>query len=142
MHAVRTAEFIPYTPRQMFELVNDVEAYPAFLPWCADARLDRRLPHGIIATLTVKKGPLHHSFTTENRNVEHERIEMSLLEGPFKRLHGVWHFDAAPGGCHVSLNLEFEFKSRLLSNALAKIFGGLTGSMVTAFRDRARALYG
>ena len=97
MPEVRTAEFIPYSKEQMFELVNDVNAYPQFLPWCSAARVERRLEHGIVATLTVSKGPLQHSFTTENRNTGHERIEMALLEGPFKRFHGVWRFDEMPG---------------------------------------------
>ncbi len=142
MPEVRTAEFIPYSKQQMFELVNDVDAYPQFLPWCSAARVERRLENGIVATLTISKGPLQHSFTTENRNSSHDRIEMALLEGPFKRFHGVWRFDEAPGGCNVSLDLDFEFSSGLFTRALSKVFRLLTTSMVDAFRTRARDLYG
>jgi ribosome-associated toxin RatA of RatAB toxin-antitoxin module len=126
----------------MFELVNDVESYPRFLPWCTEARMQRRIEQGIVATLTVSKGPLQHSFTTENLNTEFERIEMSLLEGPFRRFHGVWRFDETAGGCNVSLDLDFEFSNRLLARALSKVFRLLTTSMVDAFRERARELYG
>ncbi len=141
MTEVKTAELMPYTARQMFELVNDVEAYPAFLPWCRAARIERRDAARIVATLTVAKGPLHHSFTTENRIVEHAQIEMSLVAGPFRHFHGMWRFQPAPGGCRVSLELEFDFANRLLASALNKVFRVLTGSMVTAFRDRARDIY-
>jgi len=142
MPAVRRNEFIPFSPRQMFELVNNVEAYPEFLPWCAGARKDRETADGIVATLTVAKGPMQHSFTTKNTNREFERIEMGLLKGPFKQLHGVWRFDDAPGGCKVSLELDFEFSNRLLASAMSKVFQLLTGSMVEAFRLRAATLYG
>jgi ribosome-associated toxin RatA of RatAB toxin-antitoxin module len=141
MPAVQRAEFVPFSARQMFELVNDVEAYPEFLPWCHDARLERRVEDGIVATLSISKGPLHHSFTTQNKNLEFERIEMRLLEGPFKRLYGVWRFDEAPGGCRVSLDLDFEFSNRMLAAALSKVFQKLTSSMVEAFQQRAAALY-
>lgn len=142
MPAVQRAAFIPFSSRQMFELVNDVEAYPEFLPWCSDARLERREADGIVATLTVAKGPMHHSFTTENHNREFDRIEMHLLKGPFKRLHGVWRFDEAPGGCTVALDLDFEFSNRILAAALSKVFHLLTASMVDAFRQRAAIVYG
>lgn len=142
MPAVQRAEFVPFSARQMFELVNDVESYPEFLPWCEQARLERRLEHGIVATLSISKGPLRHAFTTENNNSEFDRIEMRLLKGPFKHLHGVWRFDDAPGGCMVSLDLDFEFANRLLAKALSRVFQMVTGSMVDAFRERAVNLYG
>ena len=142
MPAVQRAEFVPFSSRQMFELVNDVESYPEFLPWCSHARLDRRLEDGIVATLTLSKGPMHHSFTTENRNRKFDKIEMRLLEGPFKRFHGVWRFNDAPGGCRISLDMEFEFSSRILAKALSKVFTLVSASMVDAFRQRAARLYG
>jgi ribosome-associated toxin RatA of RatAB toxin-antitoxin module len=142
MPAVQRAEFVPFSARQMFELVNDVESYPEFLPWCSDARLERRVGDGIVATLTLSKGPLHHSFTTANINREFDRIDMHLVEGPFKRLHGIWRFDDAPGGCSVALDLDFEFSNRILAAALSKAFTLVTGSMVDAFRQRAERLYG
>lgn len=142
MPAVKTAEIIPVSSKQMFELVNDIEAYPEFLPWCSDARIERRIDNGIVATVTVAKGPMHHSFTTANHNREFDRIEMGLLKGPFKRFHRVWRLDDAPGGCKVSLDLDFEFSNRLLAAALSKVFQVITGSMVQAFRQRARDLYG
>lgn len=142
MPAVNRAEFIPFSARQMFELVSDVKSYPEFLPWCRAAQVERETDQGIVATLTVAKGPMRHSFTTENLNREFDRIEMHLLKGPFKRLHGVWRFDEAPGGCSVALDLEFEFANRILAKAASKVFHVLTSSMVDAFRQRAATLYG
>lgn len=141
MPAVKRAEFVPFSARQMFELVNDVEAYPTFLPWCAAARVDRRTSDGIVATLTIARGPLHHSFTTQNHNHEFDRIEMRLLAGPFKHFHGVWRFEDAPGGSRVALDLEFEFSNRLFATALSKVFQAISSSMVAAFRQRAASLY-
>lgn len=142
MPAVQRAEFVPFSSRQMFELVNDIESYPEFLPWCSAARLERRVEDVVVATLTLGKGPLHHSFTTENRNREFDQIEMRLLEGPFKRFHGVWRFNDAPGGCRISLDLEFEFSNRIVAKASSKVFAMVTGSMVDSFRQRAASLYG
>ena len=142
MTAVTAAEVIPYTPQQMFDLVNDVEDYPRFLPWCRDARIDERSSGSIVATLTIAKGPLHHAFTTRNVLTVPSRIDMQLVAGPFRRFQGVWRFEEAAGGCRVSLDLEFEFSNRVLSSALGKVFKGLTASMVGAFRERARQRYG
>ena len=142
MPAVKRTEFVPYSSRQMFELVNDIESYPEFLPWCNQARLEPNVEEGIVATLTITKGPLHYSFTTENKNREFDYIEMRLLEGPFKHLYGVWHFDDAPGGCRISLDLEFEFPNRMLLTPLSKVFSAIINSMVGAFRQRAAQLYG
>ena len=142
MPTVQRTEFAPYSPRQMFELVTDVRSYPEFLPWCSNARVKRCAASGVVATLEVKKGPLHHSFTTTNTHHEYERIELRLLDGPFKQLQGMWRFKAVPGGCQIALDLDFEFSNRLLANALSKVFQMITASMVEAFQQRAQALYG
>jgi len=142
MPAVRTAEIIPVSSKQMFELVNDIEAYPEFLPWCSDARIERQFRNGIVATVSVAKGPMHQSFTTENHNREFDRIEMGLLKGPFKHFRGVWRFDDVSDGCRVSFDLDFEFSNRLLAIALSKIFETITESMIKAFRRRARDIHG
>jgi len=142
MPAIKTTEFVPFSARQMFDLVNDIESYPEFLPWCSDARLERHIEHGLIATLTLSKGPLRYSFTTENTTRDFDRIEMRLIEGPFKLFNGIWRFVDAPDGCRVSLDLEFEFSNRLLAAALSTVFTRVAGSMVNSFRQQAARLYG
>ncbi len=94
------------------------------------------------ARLAVKKGPLDYSFTTDNRLEPGRRIEMSLVDGPFKRLHGLWQFTPADGGSLIHLELEFEFAGRVVSAALGAAFRPIADSMVDAFKVRALALYG
>lgn len=126
----------------MFALVNDVGQYPAFLPWCEKAECLAATPTTMRARLTVAKGRLRYTFTTDNQLHPPHRLELQLVDGPFRRLHGVWRFDDTPLGCKVTLNLQFEFASRLLAATLSPLFKAVTGSLVGSFRKRAEALYG
>ncbi len=127
----------------MFDLVNDVTAYPEFLPWCRSTRVWWADSEQVKATIELAKGHLHKSFTTLNRISRGEFIAMHLVDGPFKRLDGLWRFTAVgDGGCRVSLALEFEFASRLLRLAIGPIFIQITNTMVDAFVKRADEVYG
>jgi ribosome-associated toxin RatA of RatAB toxin-antitoxin module len=142
MTVVQRTAVVPFTPAQMYRLVNDVKAYPQFLPWCARADVLAEGPGFMRARLAIRKGPLDYAFTTENRLEEDRSIEMSLVEGPFSKLHGVWRFEPQPGGCLVRLELEFEFAGRALSAILSKAFKPVADSLVAAFQARAHAVYG
>ncbi|ROR32071.1 type II toxin-antitoxin system RatA family toxin [Inmirania thermothiophila] len=134
---------VPYTPRQMFELVNDVEAYPRFLPWCGGARVLRDEGDAVWATVVIARGSLRKAFTTVNRVQPGKMIEIRLVEGPFRRLEGFWRFDeAAGGGCRVCLDLEFEFAGRVVSLALGPVFHQIAQTLVEAFCRRAEEVYG
>jgi len=134
---------VPYTPQQMFELVDDVEAYPQFLPWCAEASVHRRDAGRVTATLVLAKGRLRHALTTENRMQAGHSIRMELVEGPFRQLHGLWRFEPfGEQGCRVSLEMEFEFSSRVLALTLGPVFSQIANSLVEAFRRRAVHRYG
>ena len=142
MHEISRIEMVPFAPEQMFELVKDIESYPEFLPWCRAARILRRTEQGVIASLSIAKGKIQHSFTTENLNaLNNSQIEMRLVDGPFKQFHGFWRFEPIESGCKVALNLQFEFASRLIAFGLAPVFKVITGTMVEAFRDRAFRVY-
>ena len=141
MHEISRSELVPFAPEQMFELVKDIESYPEFLPWCRAAKILRRTEQGVVATLSIAKGKLQHSFTTENRNAPSSQIEMRLVDGPFKQFHGFWRFEPVESGCKVALNLRFEFASRLVAIGLAPVFKAISGTMVEAFRDRAFSVY-
>ncbi len=141
MHEVSRSELVPFAPEQMYELVRDIESYPEFLPWCRAATVLRKTERGVIATLSIAKGAIQHSFTTENLNEPTKKIEMRLVDGPFKQLHGFWCFEKTEVGCRVALNLKFEFASRLIAMGLAPVFKVITGSMVDAFRERAYSVY-
>ena len=141
MTVVRRAASVPFSAAQMYQLVNDVETYPQFLPWCVGAELLVREPERVRARLRLKKGPLDLSFITENRLRMDRAITLSLVEGPFSRLHGEWQFEPTGNGCVVRLELEFQFRGRVLGSVLATAFKPLVDSLVEAFKARAYAVY-
>jgi len=98
----------------MFALVNDIDGYPEFLPGCLSSSLISRSPTEIVASLEVGKGPVHQSFTTKNYLQEPSRVEMTLVKGPFKKLHGVWTFtELSPNRCKIALSIDFELSGML-----------------------------
>lgn len=139
---VRRMAFVPFSARQMFDLVNDVVAYPEFLPWCAGAEVLADEPERMRARLKLRKGPLDAAFTTDNRLVPGQSITLALVDGPFSRLSGQWTFEPADGGSVVALEMEFEFSGRLIGKVLATAFKPIADSLVDAFKNRAYAIYG
>jgi ribosome-associated toxin RatA of RatAB toxin-antitoxin module len=134
---------VRHTPKDMFDLVNDFERYPEFLPGCRNARLLERDDSHLIGEMTLGRAGIEQSFTTRNDLIEPERIEMSLVSGPFKRLRGRWLFlPMGESSCKVSLELEFEFANRLLGMAFGKLFQQVAGQLVDSFTRRADSLYG
>lgn len=142
MPDIKRRKTVPYSQEQMFNLVNDIESYSAFLPYCAQSNIDRATAEEIHATLTFAKGGLQKSFTTLNRLQPHKMIEMRLVDGPFKHLEGFWQFEATKTGCCVSLDLEFEFASRLLGLMFGPLFNQVASMLVDAFSKRAEVVYG
>ncbi|MCR6699864.1 MAG: type II toxin-antitoxin system RatA family toxin [Dokdonella sp.] len=141
-HISRSA-LVRYTPRQMFDLVNDVEAYPSRFRWCSAAQVLERDEAGITARLDLRLAGIVQSFTTRNRNLPPDRIQMRFVDGPFKTLEGVWTFQAlGEAGSKVALTLDFEFASRLAGAALRLGFQGLADRMVDDFCRVARDVYG
>lgn len=134
-----------YRAQDLYQLVHDVERYPEFLPGCVSARIESRQHAGqtevVRARLGFRAKGLSDSFVTENHAEPGRRIEMRLVEGPFKRLHGFWEFQPlAENACKVRLVLELEFGSRLLEAGLSPWIDRAVGSVLDAFVQRARAL--
>lgn len=143
MTTITQSAFVPYSCAEMFDLVNDIEQYPLFLPWCPSAEIVHRADDEIKATLYFAKGALGKSFTTLNRLLPHQRVEMRLVEGPFRHLQGAWEFQPASEkkGSHITFNLSFEFNNKLLALSLGPIFHHIANTMVEAFTQRAHQLY-
>lgn len=134
---------VPYTPAQMFKLVDEIALYPQFLPWCRSAQEFSRDEDHVKASIEIAKGAVNKSFTTMNRMQSNKIIEMSLVDGPFKHLHGFWRFDELkPGACKVVLDLDFEFSNKLVSLAVGPVFNQVANTLVDSFVQRARAVYG
>ncbi|MEX1031915.1 MAG: type II toxin-antitoxin system RatA family toxin [Cellvibrionaceae bacterium] len=140
-HIERSA-LVSFSAWQMYELVNDVEAYPRFLDGCVDAEILARGEHFMEARLDLKKGKLAKSFVTRNALVPGKRIELQLVEGPFKTLEGIWTFQPlGDAGCKVSLSMTFEFESKLVSLAADPWFESMANQLVSAMCERAREIY-
>lgn len=134
---------VPYTAEQMFELVNDVKAYPSFIDLCAASDVHEEGAHQLTATIKISMGTVCFEFTTANTMVEGRSITMKLVNGPFKSLQGVWNFTPLePGQSITSLHFDFEFSNKLLSLALGGLFKKLCASMVESFRKQAAIRYG
>jgi len=133
---------VPYTAAQMYDIVNAIEQYPQFVPWCVASTEKKVAVNEKKATLKFARGALKTSFTTKNILSENERIEMQLVEGPFKQLEGVWLFtDIDNAGSKVALDLDFEISNRLIRVALEAFFSQICDRMVTAFVQRAQEVY-
>jgi len=134
---------VRYSASQMFVLVDDIEAYPEFLPWCKSTTVLSRNEDEVRATLELARGGIHKTFSTCNRLQHGKMIEMRLIEGPFKHLEGFWRFEGlGDAACKVSLDLEFEFSSRILDVTLGPIFSQIANSLVDSFCERAAVNYG
>jgi len=143
LQTVSKSARVPYAASDMYALVADVEEYPDFLPWCRAARIVEPGEDSIEARLEIGRGPIRKSFTTRNVMTRDSRIDIELVDGPFKHLQGCWRFVNQDGaGCRVLLDLEFELSNALLRRTLGPLFSEIANSMVDAFCQRARALYG
>ena len=143
MPTVKRTARVAHTPEQMFDLVNDVERYPEFLHWCRGARIDLKQGNTIEATLDIGMLGFHQSFRTRNTLQRPERIGLDLVSGPFRRLRGDWRFTAAPGGgTDIALTLTFEVTMSPFGLVFARVFEEVAASQMTAFIDRASAVYG
>ncbi len=142
MPSIQRSALVAHSAQAMYDLVNDVESYPEFLPGCQDSKVLESSQQGMKASLMVAKAGIRQWFTTHNTLFPATRIDMQLVEGPFKRLTGGWRFSAlSDEACKIELHLEFEFSSKLAEMAFGKVFNSLAASMVNAFTERARVVY-
>lgn len=142
MTTINRSALVAYTPRQMFELVNNIEEYPRFLPWCRESHILHRDEKSIEATLDIVWSGFHKSFTTRNILHPFGKMEIVLVKGPFRHLEGDWSFAAVGEGCRVNLDLEFELAGHMFDVIFQPIFHHIANSLVEAFCKRAVEVYG
>lgn len=132
----------PYSAQQMFDLVNDINAYPQFVPDCIDTGVLQREDNLLLAYIEVEKFGFKKRFTTLNRLKEPSKIEITLIDGPFKKLVGAWTFTPiSENQSKITFDLTFEFNSKLLDMTFTPIFKDIMKNMVIAFSNRAKQLY-
>ena len=143
MTEISKTTLVPYTSNEMYVLVNDIESYPSFLPWCTEAKILSQQEESLTATLSMALGKIKQSFTTENTMQDGSRIDIQLIEGPFKHLSGYWRFiQEDEQSCHIHLHMHFEFKNKIIKHTLGKAFYKVMDTLVDSFVQRAQQVYG
>ncbi len=142
MAEIEKTAIVEFSAEQMFQLVDRVERYPEFLPWCDGASVepqDEKITH---ATIRINYHHVKHSFTTENTRQPPDLIEMTLLDGPFEHLDGHWRFiPLSESACKIEFRLHYTFSHKLLEKFVGPVFYIIANSFVEAFIERAESLY-
>lgn len=137
---------VPYTPAQMFALVDGVERYPEFLPWCTAGEVMLRDDSVTRATLHIGYRGVRQAFSTENHKRAPHEMTLKLVDGPFRALDGHWKFGDLGGksgsGCKIEFRLAYEFSSRMLATLAGPVFSHIANTMVEAFVKQADKIYG
>lgn len=142
MATVNRSALLPYSAHDMYCLVNDVASYPQFMDGCSSVEIIEHTDQLMRATLCLKKAGMEVSFTTCNQLVADTSIEMCLQDGPFKTFNGLWQFKAlSDSACKLTLDLEFEFKSRTLAKLATGMFSGVSSNLVDSLCKRADEIY-
>lgn len=140
MKRIARSAIVECSAEAFYALVEDVESYPSFLPWCAAAQVRERSPGRTVATLTLAAKGVRQAFTTENTNAPGRSIDMRLVEGPFRRFAAAWRFaPLSAAASKVEFVLEYEFASRVVGTLLDPVFSRIADTTVDAFARRAAA---
>ena len=140
MRELKRSALIGQPPARLYALINDIESYPQFVPWCVHARVRSRSEREIVATLGVRRGALHGQFTTRNELEPETRIRMHLVEGPFKVLEGEWLLTPIDAeASRIDLSLSFAFNSRVAALMFEQLFEATALALLDGFVARARA---
>lgn len=138
MPTVRKSAIVPQPPSALFALVDDVEHYPQFLPWCAGAEVQERTATITQARLDIAYGGLRTHVTTRNRKHAPTRMTLEFVDGPFKEFAGEWHFvSLGEEGCRVEFSLDYQFASGAFQALLGPVFSHVAETMVERFVERA-----
>ena len=143
MATIERSALVPFSAERMFALVNDVRRYPEFVPWCAGAEVLEETDALIEASLRLKRGGVEHRFTTRNTLTPFTAMRLELVDGPFTTFTGDWTFKAlGEDACKIGLTLTFQYRGRLATAALGALLSSSADTLVEAFCQRAKALYG
>ncbi|MFD2166233.1 SRPBCC family protein [Thalassotalea euphylliae] len=143
MPSIHRSALVMHSVEQMYRLINDVLAYPQFLPDCTDSKIISHDEASMTAALKVSKAGINKWFTTKNTLVENQQVTLDLVDGPFSKLKGVWELTAlSDEACKITLNLDYEFSNKMFDLAFGKVFNHIANNMVQAFTMRAKKVYG
>lgn len=141
MKKITRTALLPYSSIDMFDIVNDVNKYSDFLPWCSDSKVLEASEDSLVARVDISKAGIKQSFTTHNILVHGKSIQLSLVDGPFSHLAGTWKFTELDScACKISLNLEFEVSNTIFNFALSALFEQIASTLVDSFCARAKEI--
>jgi ribosome-associated toxin RatA of RatAB toxin-antitoxin module len=142
MTRVEKSALVKFSAQQMFDLVNDIESYPQFLPWCSGSRIIHRAANLIEAELSISKGGFQKNFSTRNTLEHGSKMVVELLDGPFSHLSGEWNFlPLRDDASKITLDLDFEMSGMLANLAFGAVFNQICNTMVSSFTQRAKEVY-
>ena len=142
MYNINRSALVTYSARKMFDLVNDVDHYDEFLPWCGGSKMLEESEDASLASVTIAFKGVHKTFTTRNKLTRPSEIKLELVDGPFSQLQGTWTFKALDdNACKLCLDLDFDFSNRLVGAVIGPVFKIIADSMIESFVKRADALY-
>ena len=143
MTRIQRSALVPYSSKEMYQLVVDVPHYGDFLPWCGGGRFLEQNGKDVVAQVDIAYKGIHKSFTTDNVLESGKEIRMKLREGPFSTLQGTWLFtDLGDDASKIELDLEFGFSNKIVGKVIGPVFSAIANSMVEAFHKQARVTYG
>ena len=143
MELIDRSALVPYTTDEMYALVSDILTYPQFLPWCSGTQILSQEGQELSARIDFSVSSVSQSFATSNQLKPGEEIAMQLVDGPFSQLEGRWRFEPlGDAGCKISLLLEYDFSSKMVSLVVGPVFNKIANTLVDAFQKRAVEVYG
>ena len=139
---VKRKSVVSYTPKQMYDLVNDVDNYKVFIPYCSDSKVLSQSENSMVAYLTFSLGPMQQTFTTENTLTPNSRIDLKLQSGPFKSLSGYWSFKPVGQGTAIEMDIKFDIIASAAGWVIKPILHSTIDKLVDTFTKRAQVVYG
>ena len=136
------SKVLPFTDKQLYDIIIDVKSYPEFLPWCKESNIDNKVDNNNFdATLLIGYKSLNEHYTSRVNGTYLKKIESEAIKGPFKYLNSVWIFEKLNNSCKVTFELNYEFKSFFLARIMGAVFNKASEKMFVAFEKRAHELY-
>ncbi|MBP9743269.1 MAG: type II toxin-antitoxin system RatA family toxin [Burkholderiales bacterium] len=142
MPTITKTVLVPYTTRQMFNLISDIENYAQYLPWCTKSEIRNRMDNQVTGAVYLEYLKVKLHFVTLNTNIAYSAIKMELVEGPFKHLTGMWNFmPLGDTGCKIEFNLEYKFANNVLEKIIGPMFNYISKNIVECFIQEAKKKY-
>ena len=142
MLKIQKSVITPFTAEQMYNLVSDIENYKHYLPWCPASKVISKDANVTVGRVDISYLKVSTSFTTKNINTPCTRIDLSLVDGPFKQLSGFWQFtQIGEKGCKIEFNLSYQFNNFIIEKVIGKVFEFVIKNIVDSFVKKANEIY-